>query len=123
VKNLKVLLVDDEEELVVTMVERLELRGITAKAVTRGSDALTALESEPFDVVVLDLLMPGIGGLKMKSIIERDHPSTEVLLVTGHGSQSPEKDVPSDLHVLMKPFSIDTLVQAIREVLGGKEVV
>lgn len=120
--NFKVLIVDDEEELVLTLVERLEFRGIAAKGVTKGSDALACLRKEDFDVVVVDLKMPGIDGLEIKEAVEREHPSTKVLLVTGHGAEDPEQDLEIDAHFLMKPFDLSTLMQKIREVLGEKGV-
>lgn len=119
--DFKVLIVDDEEELVLTLVERLEFRGITAKGVMKGRDALACLQKEDFDVVVVDLKMPGIDGLRIKSAVEREHPQTKVLLVTGHGAQDPDHDPDIDAHFLMKPFSLSELVQKIREVLEEKE--
>ena len=119
--DFKVLIVDDEEELVLTLVERLEFRGILAKGVTKGEDALACLNEEDFDVVVVDLKMPGIDGLEIKSVVEREHPTTEVVLVTGQGAHDPEQDLEIDAHFLMKPFSLGALVEKIREVLEEKE--
>jgi len=119
--DLKVLIVDDEEELVLTLVERLEFRGITAKGVMKGRDALACLREEDFDVVVVDLKMPGIDGLEIKNVVEREHPTTKVVLVTGHGAQDPEQDLDIDAQFLMKPFSLSALVEKIREVLEEKE--
>jgi DNA-binding NtrC family response regulator len=118
VKNsYKVLIVDDEEELVLTLVERLEFRGIPAKGVMTGKDALAFLRREKFDVVVADLKMPGIDGLEIKSVVERQHPATKVILVTGHGSEDPDQEVDLDDHILMKPFDLSALMQKIGEVL------
>ncbi|HPY16526.1 MAG TPA: response regulator, partial [Polyangiaceae bacterium] len=63
--GMRVLLVDDEEELVETIAERLELRGIVAETVTNGEEALQRVLEKPFDVVLLDVKMPGLGGMEV----------------------------------------------------------
>ena len=62
---LRVLIVDDEDELVSALVERLQLRGFLAEGVTTGAGALTYLSKAPCDVVLLDVKMPGLGGLEV----------------------------------------------------------
>lgn len=111
-RPVRVLLVDDEEEFISTLVERLEFRGIVAKGFTTGEQALNCLRSESFDVVIADLKMPGIDGMEIKRTVERDYPSTRVLLVTGHGGREGGDDDP-ELDVLMKPFGIDSLLEWI----------
>ena len=64
--------VDDEEELVATMKERLEMRGIAAEAVTTGSEGLECFRNAPFDVVVVDLKMPGLGGTEVVEQMRAD---------------------------------------------------
>lgn len=112
---LRVLLVDDEEELVATLQERMSLRGIEARAVTDGHDALELMAEESFDVVVADLKMPGLGGLDIIDAIRRKHPGVKVLLVTGHGSEASVQDsvMERGCEVLLKPFDIETLCERI----------
>lgn len=121
--NPRVLLLDDEEELVQTLVERLELRNIDAKAATDGHAALEMISHEHFDVVVADLKMPGLGGLEVIEILRDRYPDVKILVITGHGRVEEERDLTiSGVHeILMKPFSIDTLVTAINNALGQKE--
>lgn len=116
-ENLRVLLVDDEEELVETLAERLEIRGIDAEAVTCGEDALRLLLDYTFDVVLLDVKMPGLSGLEVLKLIRRQRPSTQVILITGHGSA---EDGESGMHdgafdYVVKPIDIDTLIAKMRE--------
>jgi DNA-binding NtrC family response regulator len=113
----KVLLIDDEEELVATLVERLQWRGIQAEAVTSGRDALQRIRDGSFDVVVADLKMPGLGGLEVMKIIRREYPQVKVLLITGHGSSGGEREeIPEGIgEVLLKPFKIDALIEKIRQ--------
>ncbi len=84
--KLRVLLVDDEEELVFTLAERLKIRGVDAHAVTSGQAALEALEQRAFDVVLLDVKMPGLGGLDVMKRIRATNRRVQIILITGHGS-------------------------------------
>jgi DNA-binding NtrC family response regulator len=116
-ENLRVLLVDDEEELVETLAERLEIRGIDAEAVTNGEDALRLLLDYTFDVVLLDVRMPGISGLEVLKLIRRQRPSTQVILITGHGSAEDGENGMHDgaFDYVVKPIDIDTLIGKMRE--------
>jgi DNA-binding response OmpR family regulator len=111
----KVLLIDDEKEFVSTLAERLSLRGIQVRVATDGEEGLKEIERDTPHVVVLDLMMPGLGGLEVLGRIKSDHPQIEVILLTGMGS-SPEASR-GILHgasdYLMKPLSIDTLIEKI----------
>ena len=114
-ESLRVLIVDDEEELVSALEERLSLRGFTATGVTTGEEALVHLEAEPCDIVLLDVKMPGLGGLEVIRRIKTDHPGVEVVLLTGHGSQNSVEEG-MDLGAfdyLMKPVKISTLLQVL----------
>lgn len=112
----KVLLIDDEEELVFTLVERLKLRDIDAKALTSGSDALEIIDKEGFDVVVADVKMPKMGGLECLKKIKAKNPNLPVILLTGHGSQEDQQNG-WDLGAfdyLMKPITIDVLIEKMQ---------
>lgn len=113
---LRVLLVDDEEELVDTIAERLQIRGIEAEAVTRGDLALERIQASSFDVVLLDLKMPGMGGLEVLRRIKELRPGLEVILITGHGSTDEETGAlpPGAFDYVMKPINIEDLVRRLR---------
>lgn len=117
-ESIKVLLIDDEEEFISTLLERLEFRGIAAKAFTTGAEALDHLKREHFDAVVADLKMPGIDGMEIKRTVEREYPDTKVLLVTGHGGRE-SGDEEADFDILMKPFGIEALLEWIRGAVGN----
>lgn len=115
-----VLLVDDEEEFVTTLAERLRLRGIPVRVTTDGEEALRMMEKEPPQVVVLDVLMPGLSGLEVLKRIQADNPGVKVILLTGQGStwdgiQGMRMGV---FDYLMKPLNIDELIDKIREAIG-----
>jgi len=118
---LRVLIVDDEAELMTALKERLTLRGFAAEGVTTGADALAYLEKNPCDVVLLDVKMPGLGGLEVIQRIKTRWLSLEVVLLTGHGSV---RDVEEGMALgafdyLMKPVKIEDLIQVL-EVAGSK---
>ena len=110
--QLRVLVVDDEEELVDALVERLNLRGIVAQGVTTGAAALERVGSDGYDVVLLDMKMPAPGGLEVLSEIKQRWPRVAVVLLTGHGSvQDAEAGMRlGAFEYVMKPFDIDALV-------------
>lgn len=112
----KVLLVDDEQEFVQTLSERLMLREIGSAVVHDGAEALrVAAEDEP-DVIVLDLKMPGIDGVEVLKRLKRDHPQVEVIILTGHGSEA-DRDLCLSLGAfayLEKPVDIDQLSEAMQ---------
>lgn len=112
---LRVLIVDDEDELVSALKERLALRGFEADGVTTGEEALEFLRSRPCDVMLLDVKMPGLGGLEVIRRVKCDHPDLEVILLTGHGSvKSVEEGMAlGAFDYLMKPVKIDNLVRIL----------
>lgn len=121
-KTLRVLIVDDEEELVSALAERLNLRGFQAKGVTTGSDALAYLRGTPCDVVLLDVKMPGLGGLEVIKRIKDEWPNLQVILLTGHSSsQDAERGMQlGAFDYLMKPIKIDGLVRVLHSAAARK---
>jgi DNA-binding NtrC family response regulator len=120
---MRVLIVDDEEELVHALVERLDLRGIEAIGVTNGHDALERIYHESFDVMLLDVKMPGLGGLEVIKKVKEKCPNLEVLLLTGHGStrDAEEGMRAGAFKYVMKPVNIEDLVALLREASGEGE--
>jgi len=82
----KVLLVDDEKEFVLTLAERMQMRGFDPEVAFSGEQALEKLSRQIPDVMVLDLKMPGIDGLEVLRRVKKSHPRVQVIILTGHGS-------------------------------------
>jgi len=115
--QLKVLLVDDEKEFVTTLAERLELRGMDVDIATDGEMALGLVETDPPQVVVLDVMMPGLGGMEVLERIKAVDSSIQVILLTGHGGT---KDGIKGMQLgafdyLIKPVDIDELIEKLNE--------
>jgi len=121
--NFKVLLVDDEEEFVTTLSERLELRGIQTRIASDGQNALRLFEADLPHVVVLDVMMPGIGGLEVLQQIKAINSKVPVILLTGHGSKKEgvEGKRLGAFDYLMKPLNIEDLIKRMLEALGTEK--
>jgi DNA-binding NtrC family response regulator len=126
-KPIRVLLADDEEELVTALVERLALRGITADGVTNCQAAFELLKEHRYDVAVLDVKLPGMSGFELKKQMVRLAPGLKFIFITGHGSYSSFQEGTADAgasYYLLKPVDIETLATRIREIAAapGKEL-
>ncbi len=113
--NLRVLLVDDEEELVQALSERLRLRGFEVVVALSGEQALSILQEAAPDLMVLDLKMPGMDGMDVLRTTRQVSPQVQVIMLTGHGS---EKDCEAAMRLgvfdyLQKPVDITELVTAL----------
>jgi len=115
----RVLLVDDEEELVATLAERLEYRDFLAQYAISGPAALRMLREQTFDVVVIDLKLPGMSGEELLQTIGAAYPHLPVLMVTGHGSGTPEAgEKPAGAYDLLpKPIDISELVTKMTDAI------
>jgi CheY-like chemotaxis protein len=117
---MKVLLVDDEEKFVLMLAKRLDLRGIIAKFVYTGREAIALVEKgEHFDVAVLDVKMPGIGGIDLRRKLGEMDPRMKFVFLTGHGSDIDyETGANEAAFYLPKPLNIDELIKTLGKVTG-----
>jgi ActR/RegA family two-component response regulator/CBS domain-containing protein len=117
-QTIRVLLVDDEEQFVKNMARILKVRGFDVSTALDGHEAMNAVKyAGGFDVVVLDIKMPGMDGIEVLGEIKKRAPDTEVIMLTGHatvesGVQAMRKGA---YDYLMKPCDIDDLVEKIQE--------
>lgn len=120
--DIKVLLVDDEKELVETLAERLILREIDAHWAISAEEALVKADKQSFDLAILDVKMPGISGITLKKLMEERNPQMRFIFMTGHGSEADfhagSKEAGSEYY-LVKPVNIDDLIIKIKEVAAG----
>lgn len=118
----RILLVDDEVDFLETLSKRLKKRQVDVGQVTSGEEALVFLDSHPVDVVVLDVKMPGMGGMATLREIKKAHPLVEVILLTGHADmesavQGMEMGA---FDYLMKPMDIDELLYKVQDAAKKK---
>ena len=118
---MRVLLVDDEEELVSALGERLLIRGIQAEWSTSSLDAMERVDAGSFDLAVLDLKLPVIGGLELRRRLQAKCPKMKFIFLTGYGSEKEFQTVLAELgqdHYLVKPVDLDDLIENMNAVLG-----
>lgn len=114
---IKILLVDDEEELVSTLSERMEMRGLDAEVALDGPQAIDAIKTRLPHVMVLDLRMPRMDGMEVLRHIKKNNPEIQVIILTGHGSAKDEEQARrlGAFDYLQKPVDVETLVNRIKK--------
>ena len=116
--NPKVLLVDDEERFISALAKRLSLRGINADWVCNGEDAISKVKENQYDLAMLDVKMPGIGGIELKRMLHQLAPSMKFIFITGHGSGSDFAIGSTEASsYLVKPVKIEVVIEKIQEAL------
>lgn len=117
---MRILLVDDEAELVSALAERLALRGLDAVFATDGDTAVDMVRAQAFDLAVLDVKMPGLSGLDLKKKLQRLRPGLRFIFVTGHGSEEDFRLGSAEAaSYLVKPVALDELIRKINEAMAG----
>lgn len=115
----KILVVDDDQELRENIGEILTDAGFAVTVATNGEEALALMEHHPFDVVLLDLIMPTMDGREALPLIKRRRPLVKVIMMTAfatiESAVSLMRKGADDY--LTKPFKIDELVTSVRRVL------
>ncbi len=114
-KQIKILLVDDEEEFVKTLSERMQIKNLDTDFVLSGEQALESLGDLTPDVMILDLKMPGVNGMEVLRQVKKDYPQVQVIILTGHGTDLDKKNC-LDLGAFdyfAKPVDLDELIQSI----------
>ena len=123
-EKFRVLVVDDEEDFLETIVNRLRRRNVDAEGVNNGKKALELLEHRDFDVVILDVKMPGMDGLEALKEMKSRKPFMEVIMLTGHGSV--ESGIQGmrlgAFDYIMKPADIDDLMEKMRQAYERKQL-
>lgn len=116
---MRVLLVDDEEELVATLAERLDMRGIEVAYATGYQGALDLVRERAFDIALLDVRLPEMNGLELKRRLEELRPGMKFIFLTGHGSLEDFEACSAESgkeFYLIKPVQIEVLMAKLNEI-------
>jgi DNA-binding NtrC family response regulator len=115
-QDFKVLIVDDEEDFLVGLSERLKLRDVDSDTAKSGEEALSRIKADEPTVIVLDLKMPGMHGLDVLKALKKTHPHVQVVILTGHGSDRDREEAErlGAFAYLTKPVRMDTLMKSIK---------
>jgi DNA-binding response OmpR family regulator len=121
-EKIKILLVDDEQEFVETLSERIRMREHDSDVALNGEQALKKMDDDLPDVVVLDLKMPGMDGMEVLRRIRKAYPKVQVIMLTGHGSEKDEEEARKlgAFEYLQKPVEIDTLMKKVKKAYKNK---
>lgn len=123
-ESFRVLVVDDEADFLETIVKRLKKRKIDVTGVDSGKRALDILEKEHFDVVILDVRMPGMDGIETLKEMKKRRPLMEVIMLTGHASvESGMQGMQyGAFDYVMKPAEMDDLLEKVRQAFERKSI-
>ncbi|MEW6073068.1 MAG: response regulator [Planctomycetota bacterium] len=113
----RLLLVDDDVEFVETMAERMRIRGLQVDVALDGPSALKRVAEKDYDVMVLDVAMPGMSGVEVLRRLRQSQPSLQIILLTGCATVPIAVEVVKlgAFDILEKPADVDALLQRIRE--------
>lgn len=120
----KVLLVDDEEDFLDALSERMRNRGMQVTTRKSAPDAIQSTEADDYDVVVLDLLMPGMDGIQALKVLKGKRPDLQVILLTGHATvqKGIEAMKLGAMDLLEKPADINELTEKIQKARARKMI-
>jgi DNA-binding NtrC family response regulator len=113
----RVLVVDDEPSIRHMLRQVLRDDGYQAVAAGSAAEALKSLEEAPFDLAIVDLLLPGLDGLNLAEAIRMLDPGTPVILITAYGSSAFESlaSHPAISHYVHKPFHLERLLDLVQQ--------
>ena len=113
----KVLLVDDEEDCLEVLSERMKSRGIEVSTANSATEAIRIAEKESFDAIIVDLMMPEMDGLEALKLIKEKKPESQVILLTGHATvdKGIEAMKLGAMDFLEKPAYLSQLTEKIKK--------
>jgi DNA-binding NtrC family response regulator len=122
-RSIRVLLVDDEAEFLASMSRSLQRRGFDVKTAPDGRTGLGLVAKEPFDVIVLDVKMPGMGGEQVFHELRRLRPCVPVIMLTGHGTIQQAFEISKEgvFDYLAKPCEVEELAQILQSAAQAQQ--
>lgn len=119
----KILIIDDDEQILPMLAHAMELAGYAAVTALDGREGQRLLEKQHFDLVITDLIMPEREGMETITYIKKNFPAIKIIAISGGGRIGPETYLPPALELgadraFAKPFAIEDLTSAVRQLLG-----
>ena len=117
----RILIVDDEEDVRVFLQDFLNERDMIVDTAGDGKEALEKMSENPADIVLLDIMMPGIDGLECLGIMKKKHPSSAVIMITALKDQeriNRAKQLGA-YNYIIKPFSLSYLETELTKLIGS----
>jgi DNA-binding NtrC family response regulator len=113
----KILIVDDDEDLLEIMAERMKMRGMEVTSAQTADEAFLMIEREPFDVIIIDFMLPGIDGLQAIKTIRKTRPDMRIILQTAYATSEKEEEALAmgAWGVVEKPMDLDRLTRLIKD--------
>jgi DNA-binding NtrC family response regulator len=121
----KVLIVDDEEDFLKIMAERMRARDMEVTTCLSAEEALIKIKEESFDAILLDFMMPGMDGMRALKEIKVKNPESQIILLTGHATieKSVEAMKLGAADFLEKPADIEALEKKIKDAKAKRMVI
>lgn len=119
----KILIVDDESAVRESLEELLRMETFQAESAGSGEDALKVLSEVKYDLVLLDIKMPGIDGVEVMHQIKKYHPDTRIIIITGYGSlDSAIESIRSGAQdYMLKPYTAEDILLSVNRALSEKD--
>jgi DNA-binding NtrC family response regulator len=120
----KVLIVDDDKAFLQILAERMQNRGMEVSTAESAAEALKMLEKESYDAVLLDLMMPEMGGIEALQVMRKKQPEVQVIFVTGHPSVSKgvEAIKLGAMDFIPKPVDMAELTEKIHQAKASRMI-
>jgi DNA-binding NtrC family response regulator len=118
-----ILVVDDEDRFRENLIKLLSIHGFKARGAASGAEALEVLGSEPVDVILLDVKMPGMSGLDVLAQVKRNDPLIEVIILTGHASVDTAKEIIAlgGYDYLLKPHAVEDVIVKVESAFEKRQ--
>lgn len=125
-KNKKILLVEDENFIRELYVRQLTKEGFQVKSAVDGQTGLNALKAEQFDLLLLDIMLPGMNGLQLLREFKTQNPSSPMItiLLTNLGQEAVIKEgfeLGAQAYLIKASYTPDQVVQEVKNALGGNQ--
>ena len=120
----KVLIVDDDKAFLAILAERMQNRGMEVSTAESAAAAMQLLAKESYDAVLLDLMMPEMGGIEAFQIMRRTQPEVQVIFLTGHPSVSKGVEAMKlgAMDFLPKPVDMNELSEKIKQAKASRMI-